>query len=152
MFYYTNSYFPVYDLVFTNSLEKLDSGSSDDRLNRLNVFLNIVDSMNIFDFFFGFGPNATVSLGYGELFTIVLLYPLVFVELGLFGLLSFGLIISYFIYYSFSLYGKIRFYIQVSLIAVLIHYLFIANYWYPYLWFLGIFIYLYPKLELKINS
>lgn len=152
LFYYTNSYFPVFDLIFTNSIDKLDSGSSEDRMDRLNVFFNIVSDMNFVESFFGFGPNATVTLGYGEFYTIVLLYPLIFIELGFFGLLFFLSIVCYFIYYSFQIKGNIRFYIQISLISILMHYLFISNYWYPYLWFLGIFIFLYNKYQLDENT
>jgi hypothetical protein len=150
IYFYTNSYFSVFDMIYTNSIDKLDSGSSQDRLSRLGIFFDIVNNMNVLDYFLGFGPNATVTLGYRS--TVILLYPLVFIELGLLGFLFFAAILCGFIYYSFSLKGSIRFYTQVSLFSVLLHYLFISNYWYPYLWFLGVFIYLYNKLQPTIDS
>tara|TARA_B110000971_G_scaffold221202_1_gene267351 strand:+ start:5253 stop:6143 length:891 start_codon:yes stop_codon:yes gene_type:complete len=144
---YTDDYFSVYDIIYTNTIDKLDSGSSQDRMSRLVVFYDILNNMNIADYLFGHGPNATVSLGYSKDLTILLLYHLLFIELGLIGFLLFLAIIFIFISKSFLIKGKLRFYVQASLISVSLHYIFIGNYWYPYLWFLGIFIYLANKLQ-----
>ena len=150
--YYTNDYFSVFDIVYTNSIDKLDSGSSHDRLKRWEVVMDIVNNMNIIDYIIGHGPNATVSLGYPAELTILLLFPLLFVELGAIGILLFLSIVSVFLFKSVSIHGNVRFYVQASLISVLLHYVFISNYWYPYLWFLGILIYLVRKLEYDNNA
>ena len=114
--------------------------------------MDIVNNMNIIDYIIGHGPNATVSLGYPSELTILLLFPLLFVELGAIGILLFLSIVSVFLFKSVSIHGNVRFYVQASLISVLLHYVFISNYWYPYLWFLGIFIYLVRKLEYDNNA
>ena len=146
---YTDDYFSVFDIIYTNTIDKLYSGtgSSQDRMSRLVVFYDIVNNMNIADYLFGHGPNATVNLGYPKDLSILLLYHLLFIELGLIGFLLFLAIIFIFISKSFLIKGKLRFYVQASLISVSLHYIFIGNYWYPYLWFLGIFIYLANKLQ-----
>ena len=149
VFYLTNDYLNLVDVIYTNSLDKLTSsvGSTEDRTNRLVVFYAIVKNMNIIDYIFGHGPNATVLLGYPKNLTMILLYHLLFIELGIIGLFSFLSIIYVFFKKTYLINGKLRFFIQVSLISLLLHYIFIGNYWYPYLWFLGVLIYLVNKLN-----
>lgn len=138
-----NSYVPLYEMIIGNTLDKLDSGSAADRLSRWDAFIRVISQMNLLDMVFGYGPNAMVNLGYPSGLTIILLYPLLYVELGLIGIVLFVSIFVFVFFKSIRINESLRFFAQMSLFSSLGHYSMISNYWYPYLWFLGVLIFFF---------
>lgn len=132
---------PIYDMVFTSTFDKLDSVSSADRLSRMNLFGELTKRADVLTLLFGYGPAATTKLGYGDT-TIVLLYPLLIVELGIVGSLFFIFVLGSFLLKMFCIKSKVKFFICISFFSLIFHYVFIANYWYPFIWFLGILIFI----------
>jgi O-antigen ligase len=142
---FLSSYLPLYDMIIGNSLDKLDSDSASDRLSRWVAFKIVFSQMTFFDFLIGYGPNAMVNLDYPSWLTIILLYPLLFIELGLLGLALFLLIFVFVFIKSLKIGGSLRFFLQAGLFAALAHYTMISNYWYPYLWFLGVMVFYFAE-------
>jgi hypothetical protein len=149
--YWLNDILPIYDMVFTSSVDKLDSSSSEDRLARLAVVTKLYNEGNILTFLFGHGSAATMVLGLDEFSTIVLLYPLLFTELGVFGLILFVVMIVNFFLAAKNLEKRLAFFYQMSLLCLVFHYFFISNYWYPYIWFLGVLPFIIPKAVSKVE-
>ncbi len=140
-------FLPIYDMVFTNSLDKSDS--ADDRLYRLSLFKRLFSKADIFTAFFGYGPAVTAKLGLCKTCTIVLLYPLLIIELGVLGFLLFLRIFFQFFQKSKTLDKNFIFFFQISLFSLYFHYFLISNYWYPYIWFLGAMPYLLEKKSVE---
>ncbi len=119
-------------------LEKYYSSSFFDRQERFNIGIEIFNKSSVFGKLFGNGPAAYHSLGIESLIN---LYQVIMVEIGLVGLFCF--ICFIFIQVFQALYilridknlGKVYF---ISVICVFLHFNFIHNYWYPFIWLLFI--------------
>jgi len=122
------------DFIDNQIIEKYYSYSASDRLDRIDVFLSLISQYNIGQLIFGAGSGIVTKYSLGESETILSLYLLVMLELGVLGF-AFLLI---FIIYSFVSLSRVRkvgeSYLLAGLIVTFLHYILIANYWYPYLW------------------
>jgi hypothetical protein len=136
---------PLRELVWQFLFDKVDSFSAEDRMSRLETARQIVAEAGTFAQLFGNGAAITYKLGLGDDQTIFLLYPLLFVELGLIGLLLFALLFGCFALTAKRLPGLGGRLWWWGFLSILMHYIIIGNYWYPYLWLFGVIPYLFDK-------
>ena len=121
----------AYEAIFLKVTYSPEVGSSMDRLNRINYFLNEY-SLEIL----GLGPLNFTSISPFETTLNLFLDILLF-----YGPIAFSIIFVYISSNMLKLLWKKEYGILVSLILVLFHYNFITNFWYPYLGFLIGFIF-----------
>ena len=148
--YILSDLLPIFDIVFTSTLDKFDvaSGSAEDRISRLLLFNKIFSDATVFKLIIGHGTSVATILGLGEN-TIVLLYPLLLTELGIIGISIFMFIFYQFFNERKNLDINFIFFYTLSIISLFIHYVFISNYWYPYIWFIGALPFIIQKNTIK---
>lgn len=129
----------LFDLSLIDNviLKLLDSGSSSDRMNRVQSLFILLEKYNILNFVFGFGPAAYDTL---KVEPFINLYIVFFVEVGLIATLIFICFIIYIIRKWFKFETKYTVFLKLSFFSALIHYNSIHNYFYPWFWLLLILI------------
>jgi len=138
-----NYLFSVYTLIFSSITDKMDSNSFDDRQDRINFFFQQFSRLDVMKKMYGTGPSGATILGFDESKSILSLYYSITFELGFLGLLLLSLLFGYVVIHSLKIKSKIGYFLLVSLISGILHYYFIANYWYPWFWFICIVTLLY---------
>lgn len=139
-----NYFFSVYALVLLSISEKMDSGL-DYRQENIKFFFNKFFQFDITQQIIGAGPAGVLILGYDMTNAILNLYYSISFELGFLGLLLFILLLFYFIFHIVKIKSKIGFFLLISILSGMMHYYFIANFWYPWFWFIAAFGIFYSK-------
>lgn len=121
------------DLLVLLVTDKIDSSSADEREQRFAVGLNLVSNASFIQFLFGYGPAVYVSQKLGDQ-TIIQLYLLLLAESGVIGLVLFMFGFWVLAKFAYVFIGHGRVYFFWALFCILLHYMFIANYYYPMLW------------------
>lgn len=134
-----NYFLSLYALILLSLSDKLDSGSFDDRQERIDFFFNKFSFLSPVKKISGVGPAGFDVLGFDDSKSILSLYYSITFELGFLGLLLIVLLLVYFILNTLKIKTKIGFFLMVSVISGVIHYYFIANFWYPWFWFIAAF-------------
>ena len=132
-------FFSFYALLLLSIKDKIDSSSFDDRQDRLLFFNDKFSHLDFIGKLSGVGPAGFDILGFDESKSILSLYYSLTFELGFLGLLLVLLLFIYLILHTLRIKSKIGFFLLVSVISGAIHYYFIANFWYPWFWFIGAF-------------
>ncbi len=117
----------------------MDSFSYDDRQDRINFFYNNFFHLDFLKKLYGAGPAGSILMGFDETRSILSLYYSVTFELGFLGLLCILLFFSYTLLNSLKIKTKIGFFLLISIISGVFHFHFIANFWYPWFWFIAAF-------------
>lgn len=145
-----NLFLPIVDLIWFTTFQKSDSSSFDDRTDRINFFNNYFFSGTPLNFLFGYGPAGYSNLGFDETRSIVSFYLTLIFELGISGSFVILILILFIIFATFRLSPKARLFFQTALFTTLLHYFFIGNYWFPWLWFLSAVIFFLSFKQLKL--
>lgn len=147
VFYYWDALINLYvDLVGN----KLISNSGSRRLDSILAALNFMREGNIIHILFGYGPGSYDVLG---LDSVVSLYVNLFLELGLVGALIFGFILFKVYVVIRSIRSKnLRIGLLLSFFNAVIHYIFIGNYWYPWIWLLFVLIMTIKRNEINYQN
>ena len=135
-----NYLFPLYSYILLSLSDKLDSTSFDDRQSRIDFFFYAFNKQDVMHKLYGAGPAGFDILGFDDSKSILSLYYSITFELGFIGLLLLSLLFVYFMLCTINKRKKMSFFSLVSIIAGVMHYYFIANFWYPWFWFVGAFI------------
>jgi hypothetical protein len=150
-----NVYIPINDMINLAIEQKLDSSSRDDREQRNDFFFIEFPKLPLAKNIIGAGPAGTQIMGYSSGGSILTLYLSVCFELGVLGCLVFLLFMGIFYFMSISMKGNFGFFLTYSLVAGSLHYLIVANYYYPWFWFICALTFFYRSLEIdnaKSNS
>ena len=134
-----NYLFSFYALLLLSLSDKVDSGSFDDRQARIDFFDDKYFKLDFIKQLSGVGPAGFNILGFDETKSILSLYYSIPFELGILGLLLVILLFLYFIVCTLKIRTKLGFFLMVSIVCGVIHYYFIANFWYPWFWFIAAF-------------
>ena len=134
-----NYFFSFYALIFLSITEKLDSDSFSDREAKINFFYDNFSRFGPIKKLTGAGPAGNILLGFDESNSILSLYHSITFELGLSGLFLIILLFAYAIVGALSIKNRIGFFFLVSLISGVMHFYIIANFWYPWFWFIATF-------------
>lgn len=128
--------------IIQNVIDRFDGSSSgEERQGRALSAIQLMKSAGISNLLVGFGPAAYDTL---RVDPVLSLYLLLFFEIGFLGLLFFLLFIIS-VFTEFKGASKIadssnfKRYLDFSLIAILVHFFAIHNYFYPWLWVFLIF-------------
>ncbi len=140
-----NYLFSFSNLIFLSITDKLESGSFDDRQERINFFYDQFSRLNIIKQISGVGPAGYDILGFDEVNSILSLYHNITFELGFFGLFLLFSLFVYIIIVALNIKDKIGFFLLAALISGVLHFYFIANFWYPWFWFITAFTVFYKK-------
>jgi hypothetical protein len=133
-----NYFFSVYALILLSISEKMDTGY-DYRQENINFFFNKFFQFDITKQIIGTGPAGVIILGYDESNAILNLYYSIPFELGFLGILLLFFLFSYVIFNIIKVKSNIGFFLLVSFFSGMMHYYFIANFWYPWFWFIAAF-------------
>ena len=114
---------------------KLDSSSADVRADRFALGWTLLSEATTSQLMFGYGPASYYNLNLGDQ-SIIQLLQLLLVETGIVGTALFaGAFISLARSAKKTLSDPMLFYFW-SMFALALHYTFISNYYYPYIWLL----------------
>jgi hypothetical protein len=140
-----NYFFSFYTFISLSVLGKLSSGSYDDRQDRVEFFYENFSRFDLVKKLIGGGPAGFDILGYRQGYSILSLYHSIAFELGLTGLL----LITLFMLYSFlnclAIKNRIGYFLMVAFISGVLHYFIVANFWYPWFWFITSLIIFYKE-------
>ncbi len=131
-----NLLYPVTDFFYLSVIEKLDSTSSEDRQVRIDFFFEYFQRGDVFNWFLGNGPAAFDILGFDDSKSILSLYYSILFEVGVLGFLILCCLFISVLVKITRLQPRQGFFVMASFISAAIHYYFVANYWFPWLWFL----------------
>ena len=131
-FYEVFSIKDIVDQVVSKASTSSTSGS--DRVTRFHEFVNVFSDSSIFHLLFGFGPGAYKNLGINS---VVSLYPTLLLETGILGLLFFLLFLLSLMVDIFRKTDLFGYFVAISFLSCVLHFIFISNYWYPWFWFLA---------------
>ncbi|MEE1946850.1 hypothetical protein VRU48_17120 [Pedobacter sp. KR3-3] len=124
---------------------KFDSSSADERSGRFTSFIETFPNSRIENLLIGYGPSGYKTAGLKDAF--LSLIPTILFESGIIGLLFFISALAYVFYQLLAIKSKINFFLAVGFISGFLHYIVIANYWYPWFWFLCVFIIYFKQKE-----
>ena len=144
-----NYFFSVSALIILSISEKLDSTSLYDRQARTDFFYNIYSHLNLTQKVIGAGPAGVIVLGFDQFNAILNLYYSVTFELGIAGLILLLLFFSYIILKVIKIRTRFGFFLLISVISGVLHYWVIANFWYPWFWFIAAFTIFYSHFFSK---
>ena len=114
---------------------KLDSSSAEVRVDRFALGWTLLSEASPSQLIFGYGPASYFNLNLGDQ-SIIQLFQLLLVECGIVGT---GLFLGAFVSLARSAHKALsdaRLFYFWSMCALGIHYTFISNYYYPYIWLL----------------
>lgn len=114
---------------------KLDSSSADVRADRFALGWTLLSEATTLQLMFGYGPASYYNLNLGDQ-SIIQLFQLLLVESGIIGT---GLFVGAFISLARSARKTLtdaKLFYFWSMFALVLHYSFISNYYYPYIWLL----------------
>jgi hypothetical protein len=142
-----NYFFSFYTLIFLSITEKIDSDSFYDRQAKINFFYDNFSRFGLIRKLIGAGPAGYILLGFDESNSILSLYHSITFELGFLGLFLIILLFAYVIVEALGIKNRIGFFLLVSLISGVMHFYIIANFWYPWFWFIAAFTVFYNTLK-----
>ncbi len=145
-----NYFFSVSALIILSISEKLDSTSLYDRQARTDFFYNIFSHLSLIEKIIGAGPAGVIVLGFDKFNAILNLYYSVTFELGIVGLILLLLLFSYIILKVIKIRSRLSFFLLIALISGIMHYWFIADFWYPWFWFVAVFSLMCHKFKLGV--
>ncbi len=119
------------------SFKVIDSSSVVDRISRLRGIEKLLLNSNAFHLLIGYGPGAYKALGLNP---VNMLYPNLLFEIGLLGLLIFGVFIFFTGLRILHIQERIKYIFLFSFFSSVMHFSLISNYWYPWFWFLCAFV------------
>lgn len=138
--------------IISSITDKADSTSFYDREERMNFFYQNFSSFNFMHKLIGAGPSAHNILGFEGSKSILSLYYSVIFEVGIMGFLFLICHMLYALYASIALQTRLGFFLTVGLISGCLHYNFIANYWYPWFWFMAAFVVFIKNNQSRLAS
>jgi hypothetical protein len=142
-----NYFFSFYTLILLSITSKLDSSSFDDRQARIHFFNTNFSRFNLIKKISGAGPAGYNILGFDESNSILSLYHNITFEIGFFGIFLILLLFFYLILSALKIKNKIGFFLLASLLSGIFHFYFIANFWYPWFWFIAAFTVFYNSYK-----
>jgi len=134
-----NYYLSFYAFIILSISDKMDSNSFDDRQNRINFFYENFFKLDFIHKLVGTGAAGYDILGFDESNAILSLYYSITFELGFVGLFLLLLLFIYILYHTIRIKSPIRFFLLIAVTSGIMHYIFIANFWYPWFWFIAAF-------------
>jgi len=134
-----NYYLSFYAFIILSISAKMDSNSFDDRQNRINFFYDNFSKLDFIHKLVGTGAAGYDVLGFDESNAILSLYYSITFELGFLGVFLLLLLFVYFMYQTIRIKSSIRFFLLIAVSSGIMHYIFIANFWYPWFWFIAAF-------------
>ncbi len=140
-----NYFFSFYALILLSISDKLDSNSFEDRQQRVNFFYDKFSHFDLIKKIIGVSPAGFDIMGFDESKAILSLYYSITFEIGLLGLFLILLLFIYFFFHALNIKKTIGFFLLISIISGIFHYYFIANFWYPWFWFIAAFTILCSK-------
>ena len=146
-----NYFFSVNSLILLSISDKLNYGS-DIRKENIDFFFKVFRHFDLSKLIIGSGPAGVILLGYDEYNAILNLYYSIAFEIGLIGLLLFVLLLIYIFFNILKIRSKIGFFLMISILSGMMHYFFIANFWYPWFWFIAAFTIFYSHFFSKERS
>ncbi|WP_337240683.1 O-antigen polymerase [Proteus faecis] len=117
---------PIIEVI----LNKLNSSSFNDRVEKTFYSLDLIKNGNFFDFIFGLGPGYYIKY---DIPSPINLYLNIITGYGISGLTFLLIFITSLTFKAIKLSPLILF----ALMTSLLHYLFISNIWYPWFWWLA---------------
>ncbi len=141
-----NSFLSLYETIFLSISEKLDSNSYYDRQDRIRFFFDQFHRFSWVNKLVGSGPGGSIVMGFRDTGSIISLFYNVTFELGLIGLFLLMCFIAYTLYHNIRIRTRIGWFLMVSLISGIIHYLAVNNYYMPWFWFVAAFTVFYSKV------
>lgn len=135
-----NQFYPIFDWVWLSIVAKLEFGGYSYRENNLNFFFTTFSQSDITNKLIGIGPAGSRLLGFGTSHAILNLYFSFTFEIGLLALLFFMLLVIYCLFHIPKLKKSFGYFATISVLAGMMHYYFIGNYYYPWFWFVLVFI------------
>jgi hypothetical protein len=130
---FTIHYYTGFSIFYDVIYAKLNgSASMTDRSNKLDSALYFLSQKDgVLNYLFGFGPAFYETY---NLPTLVTLYPLLYVQFGIIGLLLFLTIVAYPVIISNLNGTMIDKYLFCSYFYSLLFFAAISNYWFPWFW------------------
>lgn len=138
---FLNYYLSFSTLLLLSLTDKAGSGSFDDRQDRIDFFYDKFFQFDLTTQLIGTGPAGFEVLGYDESKAILVLYYSIPFELGLVGLLLLSAFFLYILIQAARIRSAVGFFLVISVMSGIMHYYFIANFWYPWFWFIGAFVF-----------
>lgn len=135
--FYLEKRVAVFDSVYLSILGKMGSHSEEDRNKKMDAILHTYKNSGADHILFGYGPSGFRVAGLND--AVISWYPTVLFEAGLVGLIFLILHLGVIFFVIMGIRSPIKPYLQVSYFCALIHYYFIGDYWYPWIWFLMAF-------------
>ena len=145
-------YYKLWLLISLNVTDKASSESYYDRAQRIKFFFNQFSRFDLINKLIGIGPAGYNNLGYNENNSILCLYYSITFELGYIGILFFLSFLLFFTFKILSIKSSFGFFLLASFVSGLLHYYFIANYFFPWFWFILTFALFYKKYYSEINE
>ncbi|MEO8860490.1 MAG: hypothetical protein ABI358_03655 [Ginsengibacter sp.] len=143
-----NYFFSLYALILLSVNSKINNGL-DYRQENINFFFKKFFQFGPITQMIGSGPAGVILLGYGESSAILNLYYSITFELGFLGLFLLLALFFYVIFNIVKINSGISFFLLVSFFSGAMHFYFIANFWYPWFWFIAAFAIFCNKKLLK---
>lgn len=140
-----NYYLSFSTLLLLSLTDKVGSGSFDDRQDRIDFFYDKFFHLDFTTQLIGTGPAGFEVLGYDESKAILVLYYSIPFELGLIGLLLLAVFFLYILIQAITIRSTLGLFLVISVVSGIMHYYFIANFWYPWFWFIGAFVFFCKK-------
>jgi hypothetical protein len=126
-----------------------DNGSAYSRVRRLEEFYEVFVNANVVNILIGYGPGAYKNLAIDS---VISLYPNLLLETGLIGLATFVLFLLVIFRKILKISGGPQFFFLVSFLSAVMHFFIVANYWYPWFWFLSALILAYWLNERRMRN
>jgi hypothetical protein len=131
-----NIFLPITDIFYLSVIQKLDSSSFQDRGERMDFFYEYFPKGGFVHMLIGYGPAAFAVLGFDDSKSILSLYHSITFEIGLVGLFLLLSVFASIFFRILQLKTREGFFMMVAFISAAVHYYFVANYWFPWIWFL----------------
>ncbi len=142
--YYVEKRIAVFDSVYLSILSKMGTYSQVDRNKKMDAIIHTYQNSSADHILFGYGPSGFRVAGLND--AVISWYPTILFEAGLIGLFILILHLGVMFFVFMGIRNPIRPYLLFAYFCAIIHYYFIGDYWYPWIWFLMAFgIYLKVK-------
>jgi hypothetical protein len=145
IFFLLERFYSIFSLIQLSIVGKIEFGAYDYR-NDLNLFFFYqFPKLSLVNQLIGVGPSGVQLLGYGQGYSILCLYYSIIFEIGILGFTLLFLFLFYVFWNLLKIRSSISFFLMISIFSGLMHYYFIANYYYPWFWFIAAIIIFYKK-------
>ena len=133
-----NYFLSVYALILLSINDKMNNGY-DYRQQNINFFFTKFFRLDVIKQLIGAGPAGVLILGYDQSTAILNLYYSIAFELGFLGFFLLLALLFYVTIKIIKINSSISFFLLISFFSGAMHYYFIANFWYPWFWFIMVF-------------